>query len=193
MNQQPVISLIEQYGLKDKSEQDLFAQHCIIHDYPKHYLLFEEGKKDDKEYFLLEGILHRFNISSSGNEVTTGIYKGPVIITPHFARTVKLKNIFSLQTLTPVKIGTIPVKIFDELRYTYPGFRQLGQHVVEQELSNQLLNDIIYRSNQAKERLLTLRKAYPNIENLISHQIIASYLGITHVSFSRLRKELLKD
>jgi CRP-like cAMP-binding protein len=42
----------------------------------------------------------------------------------------------------------------------------------------------------AKERLLSFRQQFPMFENLISHPDIASYLGITNISLSRLRKEL---
>ena len=81
----------------------------------------------------------------------------------------------------------------DALRAAHQEFRNFGQRVVERELSMAMLLEVALRSYSARERLLALRKQYPNLENLIPHHIIASYLGITHVSFSRLRSELSRE
>jgi CRP-like cAMP-binding protein len=43
----------------------------------------------------------------------------------------------------------------------------------------------------AKKRLIRFREQYALLENLIPHTDIATYLGITNISLSRLRKELL--
>lgn len=128
-------------------------------------------------------------MNDKGEIITTGLYMGPRVITPHFARTVNNKNIFSLQALTNVVLLEIPVRQLDELRYNVPEFRLFGQNVLENELAVNLKTDIDYRSLTAKEKLTLLRNAFPGIENLVPHQVIASYLGITNVSLSRLRKE----
>lgn len=151
-----------------------------------------EGKKNELEYLLISGVLHRFNISDKGEIVTTGFYMPKSVITPQFARTNKRKNIFSLQTLTDAEIAEISVKDLDNLRYNNKEFHDFGQRILENELTLTFFNEVVYRSYNAKERLLSLRKQFPNLENLVPHNIIASYLGITNVSFSRLRNELSK-
>jgi CRP-like cAMP-binding protein len=97
-----------------------------------------------------------------------------------------------LETLTDTLIAEIPVKALDNLRHNNIEINTFGQKAVENELVRNISNDIAHRSFSAKERLLLLRRLYPNLENLIPHHIIASYLGITNVSFSRLRSELVK-
>jgi len=92
--------------------------------------------------------------------------------------------------MTDICIAEIPVTVLDNFRYTNKEFEIFGLKVLQDELSKNILTDIVYRSNNAKERLFLFRKTYPNLENLIPHSIIASYLGITNVSFSRLRNEL---
>jgi hypothetical protein len=63
---------------------------------------------------------------------------------------------------------------------------------VEKEFIRSLNYEVLFRSYTAKDRLLFFRTHYPSLENLIPHTIIASFLGITPVSFSRLRNELSK-
>lgn len=171
----------------------MFIQRAQIAELPKNEIIFIEGKKNQSEYLLLSGVAHRYNISDKGDIVTTGFYMSDSVITPHFARTHKGKNIFSLQTLTEAIIAEISVKELDYLRYTNDEFQAFGQRIIETELANNFFNEVVFRSYNAKERLLALRKQFPNLENLVPHTIIASYIGITKVSFSRLRNELTRE
>lgn len=180
---------LRKLGFESTLIQNLFLENCTIKCYNKNQLIFSENKRNELEYILFEGVLHRFNVNEQGDNVTTGFYMNVAVVTPHFVRTIKCKSIFSLETLTPCTIAEIPVAVFDSLRCNNPAFASFGQRVLESELSSSILTDIVYRSSTAKERLFLLRKTYPNIENLIPNHIIASYLGITPVSFSRLRKE----
>lgn len=159
----------------------------------KNDIVFTESKKNNSEYLLLSGVIHRYNISDKGDIVTTGFYITGSVITPHFARTNKGKNIFSLQALTEAVLVEIPVKELDYLRNTNEEFHAFGQRIIEAEIADNFYNEVVFRSYSAKERLLALRKKFPNIENLVPHHTIASYIGITNVSLSRLRNELSRN
>jgi CRP-like cAMP-binding protein len=180
------------FNIKSASSRKLFIDKAVIKEYPINQPIFAEGKKSEFEYFLLKGVLHRYNVSEKGYAVTTGFYIAVTVITPHLARTSKDKSIFTLQALTDCLLAEIPAKEFDYLRRTNSEFHQFGQNIIEGELSRIFFSEMVNRSYSAKERLLNLRKVYPNIENLVPLNIIASYLGITSVSFSRLRAELTK-
>lgn len=184
--------ILNEYGIKSPENRKLFRELSAIKTYSKNREVLAEGKKNDMEYLLLSGVLHRYNISDKGDIITTGFYLPGSVITPHFARTTSGKNIFNLQALTELNLVEIPVAVLDKLRTEYAEFREFGQRVLETELSRTFFNEVIYRSYNAKERLLAMREQYPNLENLVPHNVIASYLGITNVSFSRLRNELSK-
>jgi CRP-like cAMP-binding protein len=184
--------ILNEFGIVSTFSKQLFKEKATIKKLPKNSNIFIEEKKNELEYLLISGVTHRFNISDKGEIVTTGFYLPKSVITPHFARTNKEKNIFSLQALTDIVIAEISVKELDNLRYNNKEFHQFGQRIIELELSQTFFNQVVYRSYSAKERLIELRNQYPNLENLVPHNIIASYLGITNVSFSRLRNELIK-
>ncbi len=166
------------------------TNECEIKAFQKQQHIAETGNVDLNEYFLLDGIVHRYTFAEEGEFITTGFYMSPTIITPNFARTSDQKSIFSLQALIPSVIAFIPVDKLDELRNSTPEIRRWGQRVVERELKIAFFHETVFRSSSAKERLLRLRKKYPNLENQVPHSCIASYIGVTPVSFSRLRKEL---
>lgn len=185
--------ILNNFGIVSTYSKQLFKTKSTLKEMPKNTDIFFEGRKNDFEYFLISGIAHRYNTSEKGDRVTTGFYMSKSVITPHFARTNQGKSIFSLQTLTDVVIAEISVKEFDDLRFNSQEFQKFGQRIIETELSGTFFNEVVFRSYTARGRLLTMRKQFPNIENLIPHNIIASYLGITNVSLSRLRNELAKE
>ncbi|MDR2205886.1 MAG: Crp/Fnr family transcriptional regulator [Flavobacteriaceae bacterium] len=180
------------FGVVSEFSKQLFSDKANIVELPKNYNIFLEGKKNRVEYVLISGVVHRYNISEKGDVVTTGFYMSESVITPHFARTNNGKSIFSLETLTDVALAEILVTDLDNLRYTNKEFNEFGQRIIEAEFAQTIYHETIFRSFNAKERLLMLRKQFPNLENLIPHNIIASYLGITNVSLSRLRNERVR-
>jgi CRP-like cAMP-binding protein len=181
---------LTRFQINNESSRKLFTDKAVIKEIPKNQIIFSEGKKCDFEYFLLDGVLHRYNLSNKGYNVTTWFYMAPEIITPHLARTCNNASIFSLETLTDSVLAEIPVSEFNHLRKTNTDFQLLGKNNIEAELTRIFYSEMVYRSYSAKKKLIYLRKTFPNLENLVPLTFIASFLGITNVSFSRLRSGL---
>lgn len=163
-----------------------------IHTFQKNEIVFSEKRYNAFEYFQIEGIAHRYNNNEEGLDITTGIYAGGSVITPNFARTMNGQSIFSLQVLTESVYLKIPIGTFDEIRRQNTQIWALGQRVIENEFIRNLNFEVLFRSCSAKDRLVYFRTHFHQLENLIPHTVIASFLGITPVSFSRLRHELAK-
>lgn len=180
-------------GIGSTTAQQLFWEHATLVERPKTTTVFAAGKKNDKEYIILAGIVQRFIEQEGSSPVTTGFFVAPAVVTPHFARTHRGKSLFSLQALTDVVAAEIPVAALDALRTEYPEFRAFGQRVLEGALVAALHAEAAWRASTARQRLLAMRQQFPNLENSVPHHVIASYLGITHVSFSRLRHELARS
>lgn len=182
---------IRGYGYVSDASLTILLQYCQLDKLSRYQHLTTEDHRNDFEYFLLSGLAHRYTITESGELVSTGFYLPQTAMTPHFARTNQGVSLFAIQVLTAATVLKIKVADLDLLRSSHADIRNFGQQVVGTELSRMLRMEIAFRSMTAKERLCLLRSEYPNLENVIPHTIIASYLGITPVSFSRLRSETL--
>ena len=187
-----LFEILKGFGVVSELSKKLFMDKAAILEIARNRDIFIEGTKNNSEYILIEGVLHRYNISDKGDIVTTGFYMSGAVVTPHFARTYEGKSIFTLQSLTDTVIAEIPVGELDNLRYANNEFGKFGQRIIEAELVRTFYNELVFRSCNAEERLLTMRKQFPNLENLVPLNIIASFLGITNVSFSRLRAILAR-
>jgi CRP-like cAMP-binding protein len=188
--QKALLSIIESYNQLSEISFELFWADSSIKHFPKESYVIKEDVYDESEYFLLDGLLQKCNYTKDRDSITTGFYLPGTVITPNFARTIGGKSTFTIHALVECTIAIIPVSVLDKLRSKYEDIRIFGKRVVERELTKSVNQEIAFRAHSAKERLLSLRNEYPNLENLVPHTIIASYLGITPVSFSRLRNDL---
>ena len=65
--------------------------------------------------------------------------------------------------------------------------------VLEQSMNKKILRENSLISKSATERYLDLKNEYPGIEKRVNQTHIASYLGITPVSLSRIRRVIREE
>jgi CRP-like cAMP-binding protein len=184
--------ILNAYAPVGQGAVDLIFTSGSVESIKKNEVVFHEKRFNAFEYFQLNGVSHRYNVDSDAQSITTGIYQNEIVITPHFTRTANGQSIFSLQALTDCTFLKVPAGTFREISEQNQQIRMFGRAVVEQEFIRSLNFEVLFRSFNAKDRLLYFRANYPLLENIIPHTVISSFLGITPVSFSRLRNELAK-
>ncbi|NOQ70695.1 MAG: Crp/Fnr family transcriptional regulator [Crocinitomix sp.] len=157
---------------------------------PKGSHFIKKNKANQAEYFLLSGICRSFVPNQNGDLISISFFQEKSVITPHVIRTENEVSNLDFETLTGCEIATLNSKDFLDLMIRNIEIRTFANTVLQQELKQKVSKEISMASLNGKNRLLELRKIYPNIENLIPHEMIASYLGITTISLSRLRKQI---
>lgn len=153
----------------------------------KGQLIAKVGQRNNLEYFVLQGICKSFLYNPEGEEITLSFFMAHSIISPFTIRNKDRKSTLNIRSLTDMKIGTFNAEKFEELMIDDLEIRHFGNTVLRNELMEKVQKEIGLASLPGKSRLQILRTQYPNIENLIAHSDIASYLGITTISLSRLR------
>lgn len=155
-------------------------------------VFIKRNRRNSQEYFILDGICRNYLINPEGEEITISFFKQKSIISPFSTRTENEISLLNFQALTELSIATIDSTFFENLMLQNKEIRHFGNTVLRKELKQKVTKEIGLASLSAKERLLNFRTDFPNFENLIPHTIIASYLGITNISLSRLRGDLAK-
>lgn len=151
--------------------------------------IIKVGQRNNLEYFLIEGICKSFLFTPEGEDVTISFFMSSSVISPSAIRNKEGKSVINIRALTDVVIATINADEFEKLMIEDLEIRDFGNSVLRIELMAKVQKEIALASLKGKDRLLLLRKNYPNIENLVPHSDIASYLGITTISLSRLRTQ----
>ncbi len=155
-------------------------------------LFVSEGGNTSSEVYLASGILRAFYHSSAGEEVNVAFYTENKILPPHYFRTKNNRSDLNIQALSKSMVVEFDAVQFTALRYKHSSLMKYGNIVVERELQYKTQRELLLLTKSAEERYLAFRSFYPGLENRISQFHIASYLGITPVSLSRIRKSMSK-
>lgn len=152
--------------------------------------LVQLGDVPSKAYMIVSGIVRCYLITESGKEFNKTFYL-PVNFAASLTALMKRKpSTFVFETLTDCKIYEIDYYKIMKLCETNPDLKALYTKILEHlyiKYEKRLIESI---SLNATERYLQLRKQIPDVDTLISQYHIASYLGITPVQLSRVRKKI---
>lgn len=171
----------------------ILANEMSFQKLSKSDLFVKIAKENDKEYILLEGICRSFVIDSEGEEITLSFYMPSSPISPNICRiNPQGKSTVFIQAITDIELVAFSAPKFLEIMRSNKELSEWGNIVMQKELMLKVEKELVTASMSAKERLGHFRSTFPNLENLVPHPYIASYLGITNVSLSRLRSIISK-
>jgi len=157
--------------------------------FKKNDTLIEKGKIANYYYFLESGFLRSYSINLEGNDITTKFFSESDIVIDWHSYFLKKPCRESMQALTKGKCWKIHFNDFMNL-FHIEAFREVGRtRLVNNyfELKNHSVSVIV---DQAKDRYLQLIKSKPKLIQNVPLKHIATYLGITDTSLSRIRKEM---
>ena len=177
------------FPISEKSIQEIESL-LIFETFEKGEIFIQRNKRNEKEYFILSGVCKSYLISPDGDEITISLFTQNNILSPQSIRTSKDISNLNFKALTKIELVSMNAKEFEGLMIENIEIRHFGNTVLQNELKSKVEKEIGLASLTAKERLIEFRKKYRLLENLIPHNDIASYLGITNISLSRLRKDL---
>jgi CRP-like cAMP-binding protein len=192
MTSAPLIEFIYQTKLVPRNTAQEIAAHFEPRQVPRNGYLLQAGKIPDCYFFLASGYLRAFAEDTGGNEVTTNFYTpGQMVfeVASFFNRT---RSKESVHALTDCEGWYLTLGALNELFHTVPEFREFGRLMLVRgfsELKSRMLSTI---TETAEERYLHLVSDQPDLLQYASLKHIASYLGVTDTSLSRIRAALSK-
>lgn len=157
----------------------------------RNQLLLSEGRTAKNYWFVENGFLRSFAVNTEGRDITTNFYtEGDIVIDwpSFFMRTPARENI---QALTDCICWQLDFDSFQELFHGIKAFREQGRSRLVYSYFALKNHDISMISDQAKDRYKRLLEEKPQIFQNVSLKQIATYLGITDTSLSRIRRELM--
>jgi CRP/FNR family transcriptional regulator, anaerobic regulatory protein len=157
----------------------------------KETLFLGKGDRSDKEIFVESGIVRGFIVDESGNEKSTSFFRQGEFVSTNTLRTLHGISMYNYQALCPAVLLVFDSKELRQLLSETNSLTVLGKQIKERELMRLSNRDECLMEVKAANKYLKFIAFYPDLESRISQRHIASYLGITPVSLSRIKKILL--
>ncbi len=173
---------------KSDAEQIAEAFH-FVELKEKEFLLHEKQVSDDYLY-LENGLMRTFLYDLEGEEITIDFFtENNVVfeITSFFNR---VRSEANIQAITKCSGYRISYKELNALFHDKPAFRDFGRAILVKEFIASQKRNYGMINRTAKERYQNLLATKPQILRDAPLKFIASYLGVTDSTLSRLRKNL---
>ncbi|MGK7929244.1 MAG: Crp/Fnr family transcriptional regulator [Spirulina sp.] len=144
-------------------------------------------------YFMCKGLLRVYYTSEDGKETNKAFIAENQFAAPLAASALELPLIYGVQTLEPSILLIAQYRDFVNLFDEHPIFDRIGRYLAETLLIRKELRMRSLLQQTAKDRYLDFICQHPQLAQRVPQYHIASYLGITEVSLSRLRKAIATD
>lgn len=145
------------------------------------------------EVFIEQGIVRAFLFDSAGNEKTTAFFTDGEFMSTSTLRTKNGRSMHFYQALCPSKLVFFPSDKIKSFLSQTKKLSKIGRAIKDSEIDRIFNRDKTLLQNKARDKYRCFLAHYPTLESKISQKYIASYLGITPVSLSRIKQELRKS
>lgn len=166
-----------------------FIESQIISEYlsvPSKTILLEEGQVAENLYLIRKGCLRLF-FYHEGKGITFQFFFEEDFVASFDSLYKRTPSIFYLESIEPTELIVIPREdLYDLINHDLPARQMYEEKLIDRFHAYQQL--FLSRiKNTPQQRYEELVKEYPTIIQRIPQHYIASYLGITPVSLSRIR------
>lgn len=165
---------------------ETFSRYFQRLEVPAKTTLLKEGKISKTMFFIEKGCLRTW-VDNDGKEITTQFFfEGDSVSSIESFRTSQ-PSFYSIESLEPCVLQTISQSDFQRVIEEAPGLREeMEEHLFRRLFQSQQFLYSFLKNNPQK-RYEELIKKHPLLIQRVPQHYIASYLGITSVSLSRIR------
>lgn len=165
-----------------------FAPEWTLRLAKKGDVLARQGEHVTREVMVLDGKIVSHITDGDGRGVCVGFYSGPGFVTPHIARTHESISLVSLDVVEDATIAEMRADVLLVKMLRSPEIRDWANGILRDELSRKTDREWCLAALGGGDRLAWFRDRYPDHEALFAHSQIASFIGMTPVTLSRLRQ-----
>lgn len=185
-----LINYILQFGNLNKQQIDFILSKTKTLELQKNDYFSEAGKVPKYVGFIIEGIVRVCYYNNKGEEITNSFIDENNFVSDQQKFEAQVVASEYIQAVTNCKFLIFSKKDWDEIGNTIVGWEAITGLI----LKNCLLKTIERRSplvsEDATTRYLSFIEYFPNLVNRVPLSQVASYLGITQQSLSRIRKNI---
>lgn len=187
-----ILQNIQRHVVLTDSEQAYFVSLLRKKSLRRRQYLLQEGDICRYENFIVQGCLRTYEVGLNGQEHVLQFGVEGWWIGDMYSFLTETPSKLNIDALENAELLQIDRASLEALYLEVPKFERFFRIIIQNAFiagQQRLLSNL---ADNAEARYLDFLKRYPNIEQRVSNAQIASYLGISPETLSRIRKNLSK-
>lgn len=185
-----LINYILQFGNLNPQQVALVKQSVVEVTLRKDEYFSEAGKIPRQVGFVLEGVFRFCYYNNKGEEITNYLIDENNFITDYLNFEAHVASSEYIQAVTNCRMLVFSREKWNELNHTIIGWDKIVNKIVQKCLIQKIESRSPMVVEDATTRYLSFLEKFPQLANRVPLAYIASYLGITQQSLSRIRKNI---
>lgn len=176
----------------DLSEAELMtiAADVPIEAFKKGTILLHQGEVPVKCYFVLKGCVRQFAVDEAGRETTFNFFTEEQGVTIFNQHTSDKTSKYSLSCLEDCALVVGEISTEQHMYDKHSGLETMTRKMIEANISEMHDDFATFMASRPEERYKELLKNRSNLIDRVPQHQLASYLGITPESLSRIKRRL---
>lgn len=185
-----LINYLLQFGHLNEQQIELVKSKAIIKKIKKDEYYHEAGKIPREIIFLVEGIMRVCYYNNKGDEITKYFFDENRFIADINSYNLGIPSTEYMQAITDCEYFVLSKAAMEELSMTIIGWDAIIAKITAKGLAEKVNKISPMMTEDATERYLMFLRNFPTVANRVPLSFVASYLGITQSSLSRIRKTI---
>ena len=177
--------------ISDKEFYNSLAYFREIHLQKGEYFVYQD-KVCKQIAFIAHGTLRSFYLNHKGEETTSCFCSERNFSTSFRSFILQQVSDISIQAIEDTTLFVIDYESLQKLYATSPTWQNIGRKVAEKEYMVMEKYASVLNNETAKEKYMRLINEQPSVIHKATVEDIASYLGVTRRTLSRIRQEISK-
>jgi CRP-like cAMP-binding protein len=174
----------------NENDIDALLNNCKVKTVLKDEFVLRKGEQCHHTFYVENGLLRQFSIDEKGKEHILSFAPEGWFITDRESSYFNQPSFYFIQALEPTQVVMLDENFIHLLSKKITGFMDFNNRLLHNHIRH-LQNRInLLLSASAEDRYLQFVTQYPDILLRVPQSLVASYLGITPESLSRVRREL---
>lgn len=169
----------------------IFSKHEQL-SYKKNDFFLKENEVLNSYFIMEQGVARSFVYDIDNHDITINFFTVGDIVIEASSLFQRIPSIENIQAETDCTVWKISYDDFQELFHSIPALTEWGRAWMSYQLFYLKNRSVEMITKSATERYLGLIEEKPDVLKFAPLKNVASYLGITDTSLSRIRKDIVK-
>ena len=178
--------------LAKESELEQLLGHCARKKYEKGSILVREGDNPAHSFFVENGLLRQYSVDANGKEHILQFAPENWFMSIRESEFFNQSSPYFVEAIEDTEVFLIDYHFVNKLSTQDESFLKFSHRLLQTHILHLQKRIQMLQSASAETRYLDFIQVYPDILMRVPQSMVASYLGITPESLSRVRKELAR-